>query len=194
MGWSGDTPIRTRDSRLTISPFCHGLLDDPLPDAETAAAYREYRTDRHDFLGMLLRAERTSARAWRCVKLIACDLLDSGDELPPALRAWLSAYVKGLRPQPPRREPDVHHYRDSLIVTAIGALVGRGYTPATRHHNKPLYPSGMRRCDYGRACEQGGSIADAVGEAFGMGLDSVRGVWDNRKRKAIEPFTLTTSP
>ena len=26
MGWSGDTPIRTRDSRLTISPFCHGLL------------------------------------------------------------------------------------------------------------------------------------------------------------------------
>ena len=28
MGWSGDTPIRTRDSRLTISPFCHGLLGD----------------------------------------------------------------------------------------------------------------------------------------------------------------------
>ena len=28
MGWSGDTPIRTRDSRLTISPFCHGLLAD----------------------------------------------------------------------------------------------------------------------------------------------------------------------
>ena len=27
VGWSGDTPIRTRDSRLTISPFCHGLLD-----------------------------------------------------------------------------------------------------------------------------------------------------------------------
>ena len=26
VGWSGDTPIRTRDSRLTISPFCHGLL------------------------------------------------------------------------------------------------------------------------------------------------------------------------
>ena len=26
MGWSGDTPIRTRDSRLTISPFCHGLI------------------------------------------------------------------------------------------------------------------------------------------------------------------------
>ena len=26
VGWSGDTPIRTRDSRLTIGPFCHGLL------------------------------------------------------------------------------------------------------------------------------------------------------------------------
>ena len=26
VGWSGYTPIRTRDSRLTISPFCHGLL------------------------------------------------------------------------------------------------------------------------------------------------------------------------
>ena len=25
-GWSGDTPIRARDSRLTIGPFCHGLL------------------------------------------------------------------------------------------------------------------------------------------------------------------------
>ena len=30
MGWSGDTPIRTRDSRLTISPFCHGLLSGAL--------------------------------------------------------------------------------------------------------------------------------------------------------------------
>ena len=31
VGWSGDTPIRTPDSRLTLSPFCHGLLDRSCP-------------------------------------------------------------------------------------------------------------------------------------------------------------------
>ena len=40
MGWSGDTPIRTRDSRLTISPFCHGLLAPSASVAVTAPGRR----------------------------------------------------------------------------------------------------------------------------------------------------------
>ena len=40
VGWSGDTPIRTRDSRLTISPFCHGLLAVPKAEELVATPYR----------------------------------------------------------------------------------------------------------------------------------------------------------
>ena len=122
-----------------------------VPPWVDAAGYR-------DALSGFIRNSEHNPLAWDGVRSFARRLLRDGQLHDHELVGWVGDRLEDKRTRPTRRgrDPYANLVRDKFIVFAVRKLEGNGFS-ATR--NKPLP----------RACEEGGSACDAVGEALGMG-------------------------
>ena len=144
-----------------------------------ARAYRLMGDSGSEWLRDLLRESRTEPGAWDTMRTIA--VLGGGDDAPaPELVEWLAIPRPGKTSR--ARDPHVNRTRDAAVLVAVTWLSAQGYRPIMRP-SRPARARVMRRCDYGRACEAGGSVCDAVGDAFDMGYKNVEGIWGKRNRK-----------
>ena len=155
-----------------------------LPRATATAYCREASPD-PAFLPMMLDGQETQAGAWDTLSLIAQDLLRAGDPLPPELAAWAADALRDrctTRPKRSGADPYQNHARDILIVTAITHLAERwvGYAIERKELADPF---GVPESEWLKACERGGSICDAVGQAFDIEKCSTTArVWQDRRK------------
>ena len=141
---------------------------------EAAAKY--YHTapadSRPEQLSVWLLRSAEFPTVWDALDLIAARLLRDGKPLPRELALWLADKLEKKRRRPQRQGqcPLVNALRNRIIFAVVKRLEADGLT-ATRNRKK------VRTGDPGRACAEGGSACDAVGEAFGMSYKNVEQVW-----------------
>ena len=139
-----------------------------------ARAYLLMGDSGSEWLRDLLRESRTEPGAWDTMRTIA--VLGGGDGAPaPELVEWLDIRRPGKAAW--ARDLYVNYTRDAAVLATVLGLSEQGYRPITRPWDRPPAP-----CDYGKACKAGGSVCDAVADAFKMGIKNVERIWTGRKR------------
>ena len=134
-------------------------------------------------LEALLEGSKTSARDWDALKIMVTEDLQRGDRvLPPALAEWVVDQIEGKAKRPTRRGPEPSQGaepRREYIAEMIAAVCARFDTYATRKGGEPAC---CPAAPYGapKGTPDGGSAADVVGEAFGIGYKTVERAWRAR--------------
>ena len=125
--------------------------------------------DRPTRLRDALHFSKQDGGTWDAVNSIAQQYLRSGGPLPRELAEWITDRLEGKQGRPGKQGQRPTTLRDTVIASAVQALVKRGFRPT---RNRPS----------GRASAEGGSACDAVGVALDMGYKTVEGVWTDSKR------------
>ena len=123
---------------------------------------------REDLLRDLIWCSEEIAAAWDGLNLIAENLLQEGNPLPPNLAKWVADRLAERRPRPTKRgpDPDANLPRNLAVMVAVRQLV-----------NHEMRPTRRRRLVNNTACFKGGSACDAVGIAAGMSYKNVEAIW-----------------
>lgn len=144
-----------------------------------AATY--HKANLSGLLTKLIRHSETSRVMWDAVKLIAKQMRQDRQPLPPELTGWAVDVATDIRPRPPGRGRDslANWPRNQVICAAVHVLMTEHGFYATR--NSAISP---------HACPEGGSACDAAGVVFKVGgYKAVERIWlDNKPDDTILHF------